>query len=169
MKTTKPISIALNSLYSIMVGLLLLDELTSFDIKSQPVKTFIYEGLLFATPVVLIFNAIVLKKRPQKLAGLALPVLMLALILIIGPINLMWASGAWRTQDVLYKKRNNSFQKVEFQMQDVGALGYNRRTVKVLYLTPLFVITSAIPVGIEHDATWENVNEEVNELHLKFP
>jgi hypothetical protein len=169
MKTIKPISVALNSLYTIMVGLLLLDELTPFDIKSQSLKTFIYEGLLFATPVVLIFNAIVLKKRSQKLAGLALPILMLVLILIFGPINLLWASGAWQTQTVFYKNRNSSFQKVEFQMQDVGALGYNKRTVKVFYLTPFFMITSAVPNGIEKDPAWEYANEDVNELQLKFP
>lgn len=84
-------------------------------------------------------------------------------------MNLMWASGAWQTQTVLYKKRNSGFQKVEFQMQDVGALGYNRRTVKVFYLTPFFIITSAVPSHIENDTAWENVNEDVNELQLKFP
>jgi hypothetical protein len=167
MKTIKPVSVALNWLYPIMVGLLLLDNLTPFDIKSQPLKTFVFEGLLFATPVILIFNATVLKGR-QQLAGLALPVLMLAVILIFGPMKLSWASGAWHTETILYKKRNSSFQKVEFQMQDVGALGYNRRTVKVFYLTPFFIITSAVPNGIENDPAWENVNEDVNELQLKW-
>jgi hypothetical protein len=113
MKIMKYISVTLNCLYPTMVGLFLLDELTPFDIKSQALKTFIYQGLLFATPVLLIFNAIFLKKRLQKLAGLALPALMLILFIIFGPMGLMWASGAWQTQNVLYKNRNSSFQKVE--------------------------------------------------------
>ena len=103
MKTIKPISVPLNCLYPIMVGLLFLEELTSFDIKSQPLKSFIYKGLLFATPAIIIFNIMVLKKRSQKLAGITLPVLMFAVILLFGPFNLLCASGAWQTQTVLYK------------------------------------------------------------------
>jgi hypothetical protein len=54
-------------------------------------------------------------------------------------------------------------------MQDVGAFGYNKRTVKVLYLSPLFMITSPVPDDIEKNKDWKEVNEEVNELNLKFP
>lgn len=54
-------------------------------------------------------------------------------------------------------------------MQDVGAFGYNKRTVEVFYLTPLFMITSEVPTDIEKRIEWVKVDKEVNELGLKFP
>ena len=61
------------------------------------------------------------------------------------------------------------FKAVEFQMQDVGALGYNKRTVEVFYLTPFFMITSEVPNDIDKRVEWIKVDKEVNELGLKFP
>lgn len=54
-------------------------------------------------------------------------------------------------------------------MQDVGALGYNKRTVEVFYLTPLFIIISEAPNDIEKRVEWVKVDKDVNELGLKFP
>lgn len=152
-----------------MVVLFFLDELTRLDIKSQALKSFAYSGLLFATPIVLICNVILLKPIRKKVFGLVLPTLMGMLILFLGPLEFLFSSGAWRTQTVLYQNGHLAFKKVEFQMQDVGALGYNRRTVEVLYLTPLFMITSQIPQDIDKQVEWKKVDKEVNELGLKSP
>ncbi len=54
-------------------------------------------------------------------------------------------------------------------MQDVGAFGYNKRTVEVFYLTPLFMITSEVPNDIDKRVEWVKVDEDVNELELNFP
>jgi len=54
-------------------------------------------------------------------------------------------------------------------MQDVGALGYNNRTVEVFYLTPFFMITSEVPSDIDKRVEWVKVDKDVNELGLKFP
>lgn len=54
-------------------------------------------------------------------------------------------------------------------MQDIGALGYNERTVEVFYLTPLFMITSEVPSDIDMRVEWIKVDKDVNELGLKFP
>lgn len=54
-------------------------------------------------------------------------------------------------------------------MQDVGALGYNKRTVEVFYLTPLFMITSEVPNDIDKRVEWVKADKDVNELGLKFP
>jgi len=52
-------------------------------------------------------------------------------------------------------------------MQDVGAFGYNKRTVEVFYLTPLFMITGEIPNDEEKRIDWIKVDKYVNELGLK--
>jgi hypothetical protein len=143
--------------------------LVTFDIKNQWLKSFVYEGLLIATPIVIIWNAIIVKGISKKIFCLTLPILMLLFILYVGPLQFMFSSGAWRTQTILYQNGHLSFKRVEFQMQDVGALGYNRRTVEVLYLTPLFMITTSVPQNIDKHVEWIRVDEEINELNLNSP
>lgn len=69
----------------------------------------------------------------------------------------------------MYQNGHLSFKKVEFQMQDIGALGYNKRTVEVIYLTPLFMLTSEVPKDIDKRVEWIKVEKDVNELKLISP
>jgi hypothetical protein len=164
-RTTK----ILNIIYGLTVVLFLLDSLTSFDIKNQAVKSFVYFGLLIGTPLTLIWNALAIKTRKRKIIGTILPSIILTMILIVGPMKFLFSTGAWRTQTILYQNGHLSFKTVEFQMQDVGALGYNKRTIEVFYLTPLFMITSEVPNDIDKKVEWVKVDKDVNELELKFP
>jgi len=164
-RTTK----ILNIIYGLTVVLFLLDSLTSFDIKSQSIKSFVYFGLLIGTPLTLIWNAWAIKTRNRKIIGTVFPTIVLTLILVIGPMKILFSTGAWRTQTILYQNGHLSFKSVEFQMQDVGALGYNKRTVEVFYLTPFFMTTSEVPNDIDQRVEWIKVDKEVNELGLKFP
>lgn len=84
-------------------------------------------------------------------------------------MKIMFSTDAWRTQTILYQNGHLSSKTIEFQMQDVGALGYNKRTVEVFYLTPLFIIISEAPNDIEKRVEWVKVDKDVNELGLKFP
>ncbi|MBR9855734.1 MAG: hypothetical protein GYB37_14335 [Algicola sp.] len=56
---------------------------------------------------------------------------------------------------------------MEFQMQDVGASGYNRRTVKVTYLTNFFMIIDPVEKDIDKHSEWIKIDKEINELGLK--
>jgi len=97
---------------------------------------------------------------------------LLALTLIIGVLCfthpfLFWYVGSpYKTQTILYRSALNAKITVEFQMQDAGALGYNRRVVQV---TPGIFFDSVEPIdtSIFHGSDWNWVNEEVNELGLK--
>ena len=72
---------------------------------------------------------------------MTLSILALIGILIIGPMKIIFSSGSWKTQTIIYQNGHLNFKKVEFQMQDVGALGYKKRTVEITYLTKLFLST----------------------------
>ena len=52
-------------------------------------------------------------------------------------------------------------------MQDIGALGYNKRTVEVIYLTDLFMIVKPVIDDINQRVEWIKVNQEINELGIK--
>ena len=84
-------------------------------------------------------------------------------------MKIMFSSESWKTQTILYQNGHLPFKKVEFQMQDLGALGHNKRTVEVIYLTDLFMIVSPVKKDIDNRVEWVKVDEEVNELGLKFP
>jgi hypothetical protein len=157
----------LNIVYCLTVLLFLLDILTSFDIKNQALKTFIYFGILIGIPLTLICNTIVIKTKSKRIAGVFFPIIILILVIFIGPLKVLFSSGAWQTQTVLFRNEHLTFKTVEFQMQDVGAMGYNKRTVEVLYLTNLFMITNEIPKDIDQRVEWIKVNGEINELEIK--
>ncbi|AFM02763.1 hypothetical protein Fleli_0274 [Bernardetia litoralis DSM 6794] len=164
-RTTK----ILNIIYGLTVLLFLLDSLTSLDIKSQALKSFVYFGLLIGTPLTLIWNVVTIATKKQKIIWTILPTTVLVMILILNLMKFLSSTGTWRTQTILYQNKNLSFKTVEFQMKDIGAFGYNRRTVEVFYLTPLFIITSKVPNDIDEGVEWFKADKDVNELGLKFP
>jgi hypothetical protein len=120
-------------------------------------------------PLTLIWNSFANKNKTARVIWTVFPTMVLVFILIVGPMKIMFSTGAWRTQTILYQNGHLSFKTIEFQMQDVGAFGYNDRTVEVFYLTPLFMITSKMPNDIERRGEWVKVDKDVNELGLKFP
>jgi hypothetical protein len=134
----------INGIFILTVLLFLLDGLTSFEIKSQPVKSFTYFGMMLLTPLSLIGNLWHFKLRKGKMIGLILPVLTLVGILIIGPSKIVFSSPAWRTEKIIYQNEYLHFKKIELQIQDIGALGYNKRIVEVIYLTNLFMIVHPV-------------------------
>lgn len=151
------------------VLLFLLDGLTSFDIKNQFLKSFVYFGFLIGTPSILLWNLFSIKTKTNRIIGTVYPTILLGLILVVNPLTIIFSSGAWRTQEILYQSGHLSFKTVEFQMQDIGARGYNKRTVEVIYLTPLFILTSEVPADIDKRVEWIRVDKDINELELKFP
>ncbi len=164
-RTTK----ILNIVYCLTVLLFLLDGFESMEIKNQILKRFIYFGLLIETPIILLWNLFAVKTKTKRIIGTIYPTIILVLIFLVHPMKILFHSGAWRTQTILYQNSHLSFKTVEFQMQDIGALGYNRRTVEVTYLSPLFMITNEVPSNIDKRVEWVKIDKDVNELGLKAP
>ena len=126
-------------------------------------------NILVGTPILLLWNYFAISQRKQQYLGTLYPLIILIFIIVIGPLHVLFASGAWHTQTVLYQHRNSRFKQIEFQLQDKGALGYNKRIVQVFYLTPLFIRTSPVPKKNHLSSEWKKVNLDCNELGLKEP
>jgi len=163
----KTFSKVLNILYVLIAILFVLDSLTKFEIKNQFLKSFVYMGLLIGAPLILIGNLFIFKRKYQKLLALFFPVMTIIFILIVGPLKILFSSSAWDTQTILYQNRNLSFNRIEYQMQDVGSFGYNCRTVEVLYITRFFMIVDAVPNDIDKNVKWAKVNKDINQLNLR--
>ncbi len=146
-----------------------MDGLTSFDIKKQVLKSFVYFSFLIGTPIILLWNLFVIKTKTKRIIGAIYPTVFLVLILFVKPMKILFSTSAWRTQTILYQNGHLSFKTIEVQMQDVGASGYNKRTVEVIYLTPFFIITNEVSSDIDKRVEWIKVDKEINELGLKFP
>lgn len=144
MTIKKYISLFLNSIFLLILLLFVLDAFTAFDIKNQAIKSFAYLGIIVMTPVVLTWNLWFFKKLKRKIMIAIVPSLTLVGILAIHPIKIIFSSASWQTQKVVYQNRHISFKKIEYQVQDVGALGYNKRTVEATYLTNWFMIAHPV-------------------------
>lgn len=165
----KHVSIILNGIYMLIVGLFILDATTPFDIKSQIVKSSVYFGLLLLTPIIFLWKLIASRSARQKIINLTLPSLMLIMIILIGPLKIVFSAGSWHTQSILYENQHFGFKKIEIQMQDVGALGNNRRVVEVIYLTNLFMFAYPAEKEVNGKPEWVKVDRSLNELELKYP
>ncbi len=71
----------------------------------------------------------------------------------------------WKTQTILFE-RSSGRENIEFQMKDIGARGYQRRTVSVTRY--LFAFSLIHQVDTDRlDSSWSRINKSVNELGLK--
>jgi hypothetical protein len=78
--------------------------------------------------------------------------------------------GDWKTQTIIYKNKHIPAWTIESQLQDKGALGYNKRIVERM---KLFSFLSWAKKLTEEDLktidtlTWSEVNIYINEQGLK--
>jgi hypothetical protein len=153
-----------------MVLLFFLDGLTSFEIKNQIIKTSVYCNLLFGNIIISMLILLFIKSKLMKTIHLILPMAMTIFIyFVIGPMRIMFSDGVWRTQIIIYKHKHLKNRTIEYQMQDVGSLGYHKRTVEVIYLTKLFMIIKDMPNDIDEKIEWERIDKEINEMGIKYP
>lgn len=155
-----------------MVLLYVLDVFEILEIKGNSIKTFIHYGSVLTTPVILLYNLFVYKSSSwNSKIGITSIILVLSFSIVLsqrGFLGYLFSISSWNTQMILYEHKHYSFKQVEFQMQDVGALGYNKRYVKVTYITKWLMITEIIDPKQHFGAEWIEVNEDANELNIVY-
>jgi hypothetical protein len=161
------LSKVINVIYLIGLCLFIMDTFSVLEIKSQGLKSLSYYNLLFCTPVLFIWNYVEYKNLSLRILTLVSPILSLIVVLYFGPTKIIFSKSVWLTQSVIYQNCKNSSSKIEFQIQDLGALGYNHRTVEVRYFTCFFILVSKSPNFDETDKKWKKVNIWVNEAKLR--
>lgn len=75
--------------------------------------------------------------------------------------------GDWKTQTVRFQNLHFSNRTIEFQLQDKGAFGYNRRLVERWKLLPFLEWTKEIEDGQIDTVVWKKVDLDINEMGLK--
>lgn len=93
-------------------------------------------------------------------------VVVLVLLLVLSDLRILFSLSPWKTQEIVYRHRMDRSCRIEYQMQDVGAFGYNRRVVKVESF--LFIdFAEEVDTTQLSKSDWQRVDEYVNELGLK--
>lgn len=141
-----------------------LDKNEILEIKNDGFKSFVYYGIIVFSFFSILFSIISFEKLKLKILFSILPLLAFFEILNFGILRTIFYSSSWKTQTIIYQNTLDESKKVEFQMLNKGAFGYQRRTVEVNYITNWFFTTKEEGV---YNSDWKKVNLEVNELGLK--
>lgn len=150
-------------------GLLLLDHITPLEIKDQALRSFAYWGSLISSLILCCFLLKDMKGDFKNLYLLSLISIVLVGFVGMGLSRMTMLASSWKTQEVIYQNSYCPANKVEFQMKDMGALGYKRRRVEVMYWSRFFITCTLVDEDIEQKDYWIKVEQVVNELGLKFP
>jgi hypothetical protein len=78
--------------------------------------------------------------------------------------------GDWKTQTILYQNKHLFNRTIEFQLQDKGALGFNKRTVDRIKIIPFVSWTKKLTdenLKNVDSLTWDKANIDLNEQGLK--
>lgn len=148
----------------IIISLLLIGNLTT---NIEITNGFIKKGLIY----IFIFGLvrIVTIKSPWTLnKSLTVSTVAFGLFLIFN-LYTDWSSD-WKTQTIIYTNNHLSNRTIEFQLQDKGARGFNRRTVDRLKLFPFVIWTKKLTeknLKNIDSLNWKRVDIELNEQGFK--
>jgi len=156
------VTIGLNVLYALVTALFFMDAYSAVEIKWQPLKTAVYTVFILGSVLLLLWNVFALKNKLYTV----LPFAIFMYCLALNPLNIVFSLSVWHTQEIVYKNRHTP-AVIAYQMKDIGALGYRKRTVQVRSFTPLFEISSPAPTDYKGKG-WYPVFEDVNEMALKY-
>ncbi|MBL3655160.1 hypothetical protein [Fulvivirga sediminis] len=88
------------------------------------------------------------------------------IVLVMSNPAIVFGLAPWKSQKIIYRHRLDQQHRIEFQMQDVGALGYNRRIVEIKPFL-FFHLTEEIDTSNIDKNEWLQVDEEINEIEFK--
>ncbi|MBD0255670.1 MAG: hypothetical protein ICV83_08115 [Cytophagales bacterium] len=104
----------------------------------------------------------------RKVLLLLIAGLVLVTFLIVLNPGIIFHLSTWKTQEVCYRSRREKDHRIEFQMKDIGALGYKQRIVEVKPFLWFNIISETDTSALDKQ-DWDRVDEYVNELELKGP
>ncbi len=140
-----------------------------FQTKIEFLKVLIYYGVLLMPIPLLIMEFKKNQSRTELKIGKAIPILAIAILVYLNPLKIMFHIQTWKTQTVLLINEKMINHKVEYQMKDIGALGYAKRTAELVYFSQYFYMVYAKNYEVKNSlgVQWLKVNQVVNEIGFK--
>jgi lysylphosphatidylglycerol synthetase-like protein (DUF2156 family) len=148
--------------------LLLLDALTPLEVRSLYLTSWLLTSWLWVA--VALSGIGLLGRWVHRWRGRTTG---LVLVLLAVPFSVLrfWClwGGDWKVQTILYQHRELSNRTIEYQMQNPGPGGYNKRTVDKRQLLPGLDWLRAVDEKSIDAREWQRVDIELNELEIKYP
>jgi phosphoglycerol transferase MdoB-like AlkP superfamily enzyme len=150
--------------------LFVLDIINVFQTKIDFLKLLIYYGVAVLPILLLVMEFRKNRNSFRYVFWSVIPILTIVSVVYLNPYKLLFNIEPWKTQTVKFINENDSNRQVEFQMKDIGALGYGRRDVEIYYLTSYFYIV----LNNEYDEQkyignkWTGVDLDINEIELFY-
>lgn len=130
----------------------------------------LYLYLIFLIPIALLFTMTgTLKKsnsqnRNWGIAGFT-TFLAITIFLMMLSLFMQVGFGSWTNEAILYRNNKNKNISINLQIWDVGALGYNRETKRIVELKPFlkyFYQVKNVDTSSLNKSQWIFVNEAGN-------
>ena len=155
--------------FYLVLFLFLLDILDLFQTKIGFLKATIYYGILILPIPLLIMEFKANRNLFEPIVKKAIPILTIIGLTYLNPLKIIFNISTWKTQTVEMINENRGNHKVEFQMKDIGALGYAKRNAEVYYLTKYFYLVLSENYDERNfiGADWKRIDENINEIGLK--
>ena len=147
-------------MWAIVVLFLIATWTTDLEVTNRLVN----RGLIYI--LILGFIALVTSGSAAK----KLTISIVAFGLFLGSAFFLDLRGNWKTQTIIFKNKHLSNRTIESQLQDIGAFGYNRRTVDRVKILPFVSwITNVTQEDLKtiDSSTWDRVDIYLNEQGLK--
>jgi len=155
--------------FYIVLSLFLLDIFDLFQTKIGFLKAVIYYGVLILPIPLLIMEFKANRNLSEPILRKLIPILTIIGLVYLNPLKILFNVTTWKTQTVELINGNKGSHKVEFQMRDIGALGYAKRNAEVYYLTKYFYLVLSENYDDRNfiGTDWKRVNQNINEIGLK--
>ncbi|MDH4472300.1 MAG: hypothetical protein QE487_06810 [Fluviicola sp.] len=164
MKWIRIIGVLFWSICTIITVSVLLTEITFTGSLSTLIFIFITTSGL---PLILLLSTIEVRKRRAFIIWFFALITVTTIGFRISTF-INFGSG-FKTQTITHRSVSDPEKRIEFQLDDLGAFGYNKRTVIVSRICCFLQMEQVIDPESFNYSHWKLVNEDVNELGLKFP
>ncbi|MCB4800299.1 hypothetical protein LG649_15715 [Tamlana sp. PT2-4] len=140
-----------------------------FQTKIGFLKAVIYYGILILPIPLLIMEFKANRNLSEPILRKLIPILTIIGLIYLNPLNILFNVATWKTKTIELINENKRSHKVEFQMKDIGALGYAKRKAEVYYLTKYFYVVLSENYDDRNfiGTDWKRVNQNLNEFGLK--
>lgn len=148
-------------LFIISTSILLLDALTPVAIDNS--KIYLTLFFISVSTFILIIANHFFKSKSKSLVAISIS---LAGLLCFIKYSFAW-SGDWKTQTIIYQNLHLGNRTIEFQMRDIGALGYKKRPIDRIKIIPFIDWINEISIEKIDTLTWKKVDIDINSFELK--
>lgn len=162
LKLIRIIGIILWSTCSILLILVLVTKIAFTNHIYYPVFIFTTTSGL---PLILLLTTIETKQKRDLLIWFLS--LAASTAIIYNSRGIIYFGDGYKTQTITHRNNKNPEECIAFQMEDIGALGYKRRTIIVTPVCCFLQVEQEINPDSFNYSKWKQVDEEINELGLK--